>query len=165
MTFNFSMIFVAAIVPTLLRFVWYSPAIFGKSWQQASGLTDEKLQTLNKPLAIVLGLVLGIFIAFSMTSTVVHQIAVMQILSDEPNFGVSGEATDLYNTFMSKYGQKFRWWGHGALHGVLSGLFFIAPIIGLTALHERRGFKYVAIHAGFWIVCLAIMGAILCQLV
>jgi len=36
------------------------------------------------------------------------------------------------------------------------------PIVGIPALFERKGFNYIAINAGYWIVSMALMGGVLC---
>lgn len=33
----------------------------------------------------------------------------------------------------------------------------------INALFERRGFKYIAIHTGYWLITLAIIGGLMCQ--
>jgi hypothetical protein len=45
----------------------------------------------------------------------------------------------------------------------MGGLTLALPIIGINALFERRGFKYIAINVGYWVVSMAIMGGIICQ--
>ena len=50
---------------------------------------------------------------------------------------------------------------HGAFHGAFMALFVALPIIGQKALFEQRGFKYVLINVGYWVVTLALMGGIL----
>ena len=35
------------------------------------------------------------------------------------------------------------------------------PVIATNALFERKSFKYVAVNAGYWMLCATIMGAIL----
>jgi len=39
----------------------------------------------------------------------------------------------------------------------------VLPVMGVNALFERKGFKYIAINVGFWTVSLALMGGIICQ--
>ena len=65
--------------------------------------------------------------------------------------------------FMTKYGTNFRTFKHGAFQGALIGLFFAMPIVGTGALFERKGFKYIAVHAGYWIITLCLMGGVICQ--
>lgn len=68
----------------------------------------------------------------------------------------------LYKTLMEKYGTNFRTFKHGALHGFMSAIFIALPLIGINAIFERKSFKYIAIHSGYWIVVMTIMGAIVC---
>ena len=42
------------------------------------------------------------------------------------------------------------------------GLFLALPILGTNALFERKGFKYIAVNAGYWILTIALMGGLLC---
>jgi hypothetical protein len=65
--------------------------------------------------------------------------------------------------FLTKYGNRFRTFKHGALHGTIAGVFMALPVLAINSLFEGKGFKYVAINAGYWIVCLAIMGGIVGQ--
>lgn len=51
---------------------------------------------------------------------------------------------------------------HGAIHGIIAALFFMLPILATNAMFERKSFKYILVNAGYWIVCLGIMGAIVC---
>ena len=63
---------------------------------------------------------------------------------------------------MDQYGQNFRTFKHGAFHGTLSGIFYAFPIIAINALFERRSWKYIWIHTGYWILTLALMGGTVC---
>jgi hypothetical protein len=65
---------------------------------------------------------------------------------------------------MDTHGNNFRTFKHGLLHGSMSGILFVLPILAINAMFERKGFKYIAINAGYWIICLAIMGGIICQM-
>ena len=67
-----------------------------------------------------------------------------------------------YEAFMADYGGAFRTFKHGALHGTMAGVLIALPIIGTNALFDRKSAKYIFINAGYWIVTLAVMGAILC---
>ena len=39
----------------------------------------------------------------------------------------------------------------------------LAHFSGTNALFERKGFRYIAVNAGYWILTLMIMGGIICQ--
>jgi hypothetical protein len=64
---------------------------------------------------------------------------------------------------MDNFGTDFRTFKHGMLHGAIAGLFFMLPILATNAMFERKGFKYIAVNAGYWILTLMIMGGVICQ--
>jgi hypothetical protein len=64
---------------------------------------------------------------------------------------------------MSKYGTEFRNIHHGLLHGFIGGLTIAFPIVAINALFERRSWKYIFMNAGYWIVSMMLMGAVICK--
>ena len=95
---------------------------------------------------------------------VIHQWAFYSILANEPGVRDNNSEIGIFiRNFMEKYGHNFRTFKHGALHGTIGGFTLALPILGINALFERKGFKYIAINVGFWIVSMAIMGGIICQ--
>ncbi len=94
----------------------------------------------------------------------VHQSHIYSILVEEPGFEDASSELGVYlANFMEKYGQNFRTFKHGAFHGTFAGLFMALPVLGVNALFERRSFKYIALHTGFWVVSFALMGGVLSQ--
>jgi hypothetical protein len=67
--------------------------------------------------------------------------------------------------FMGKHGSNFRTFKHGVLHGVIGAITIALPVIGINALFERRSFEYVAIHFGYWLVTMGLMGGVICGMV
>ena len=45
---NFVAIIVAALIPMIIGFIWYHPKVFGNTWMQVAGMTEEKVKTGNK---------------------------------------------------------------------------------------------------------------------
>lgn len=163
MEFNWLAIIVAAFVPTVLGFIWYNPKVFGTAWMKAAGMTDEKIKGGNMPLIFGLSLLFSVMLAMSMNMITIHQSAIYSVLMNEPGFGDPASDTGKFIAdFMSKYGHNFRTFGHGAFHGILAGIFIILPVLATNAMFERKGFKYILLNAGYWAVCLAIMGGIIC---
>ncbi len=153
----------AALIPLIIGFVWYNPKVFGKAWMRAADLTDEKLKTGNMLIRLLVTYALSFLMALFIQSLVIHQSHVSAILINEPGMGVSkSEIGMLYDNFMSRFGTNFRSFKHGALHGTITGIVFVTPIIAINAMFERRKFKYIAINAGYWIVSLALMGGVIC---
>jgi hypothetical protein len=163
MEMNFYSFFLAAAVPLVVGFVWYGP-LFGNTWMKEMGFTKESLAGQNMALTFVLTYVFSLCIAMFLLPATIHQMGVYSSLAGEPGFAEStGEAFTYFQKFLSNYGDRFRTFKHGALHGVLSGVFLALPVIAIIARFERKSIKYVAIHAGYWVVTLAIMGGIICK--
>lgn len=161
---NFISLFVAALIPLVIGALWYNPKMgFGNAWMKASGMTEEKMRTGNMALIFGLTYLFGLFLSFELAAMVIHQNHLFSMLVNEPGFMEKGGAAWAdYQTFLEKYGDRFRTFQHGAFHGGFSGLLVALPIIGIVALFERRGFRYIAIHTAYWIVTLALMGGLIC---
>lgn len=163
MALNFVVVFLTALVPILTGFLWYNPKTFGNIWMQAAGVTPEQGKKMNMPLVFGLTYVLGIMMTMILHSMVIHQTHIYSVLLNTEGFGQEGSAVMNYiEEFMGKYGDNYRTFKHGALHGTLVGIFLVMPVIAVNALFEMKGFKYIAVNAGFWILNLMIMGGIIC---
>lgn len=161
---NFIAILLCGLIPIVIGFIWYSPKTLGPAWQKAASVTDEQIQNSNMILILGLSYVLGVLLALGLYQSVIHQSAFYSILVDEPGFGTEGSEIMIFiNDFMAKYGENYRTFKHGAFHGVLAGLLFATPVIAINALFERKSFKYIAIHAGYWILTIALIGGVISQ--
>ena len=150
---NIYALLVAAVVTLPIGYIWYG-MLFEKIWMKETGLTYEKLKGSNIFLMYGLSLFFAFLIAFILQFNVIHQwgaIALTDKLGKLPS----------YATFMADYGNEFRTFGHGALHGFMMGLFFIFPLIATNALYERKSWKYIFINSGYWTVCMIVMGGII----
>ena len=125
---NFLAIFVAAIVSFALGSLWYSPLMFGKGWQKALGLSDEKIKEAN--MVVIFG-----------TSFILMFIMALGLA-----FLLQGNSTT---------------WMTGLWYGLFVGVFFVATSYGVNLLFQRKSFKLWLIDAGYQIVLLCIMGAII----
>ncbi|MBP6740967.1 MAG: DUF1761 domain-containing protein [Leptospiraceae bacterium] len=164
MKLNFLILAISAFVPLILGFIWYHPKVMGKAWMNASGLKEEDVKGANMLLVLFVSYLFSFFIALALNGIVVHQSHLYSILMNEPGLRETGSELNTYvSAFMAKYGSNFRTFKHGAFHGALSGIFLAMPIIGIGALFERKSFKYIAIHTGYWIISLCLMGGIICQ--
>jgi hypothetical protein len=166
MEINFLALISATLVPMVLGFIWYNPRIgFGRAWMLSSGMTPDKAKNANMPVVFGLTTLFAFFIAFSMQSIVIHQSHVAGLLMTQPDYREAGSTAEgLYNSIMEHYGDSYRTFKHGFFHGTLAGFMLALPIIGTNAIFEGRGFRYVAINAGFWIVSMAFMGGIVAAL-
>lgn len=160
---NIIAVLVSALVPMVLGMIWYNNKTFGNAWMQASGMTPEKAKQGNMALIFGLSLLFSFMLALSMQFMVIHQLHITSAFFDYQNQIKDATTPEgsIYKQVMDLVGTGHRTFGHGALHGTISGLFVALPIVGINALFEQRSGKYILIHAGFWTVCMAIMGGIL----
>lgn len=161
---NFTVIGLSALVPLITGFVWYNPKVFGTAWIKTTGLTEEQLKSGNFPLILGLSLLFSLMLATMLNGIVIHQAALQSIVMGDPDLQDPNSALSIMlKDFMAKYGNNFRTFKHGVLHGVISALFFALPVLGTNALFERKSFRYIAIHTGYWMLTLGLMGGIICQ--
>lgn len=161
MEMNFYVLFIAALVPMFIGAIWYGP-LFGNAWMQQMGFTKESLAGTNMVKTLLICYILSVLVAMALMQMVIHQMGVYSTLAGEPGFNEqTGDAYVYFQDFLATYKDRFRTFKHGALHGVLYGLFFATSILGIQAIFEKKSFKYVAINAGYWIVTLAVMGGII----
>ncbi|WP_341215574.1 DUF1761 domain-containing protein [uncultured Wocania sp.] len=154
---NFPAILVAAVSALVVGFIWYNPKVFGNAWMQAAGMTDEQVKGGNMAKIFILAFIFAFLLAMTMMQMSIHQTGALSLVG-----GDASAALPSYAAFMADYGDAFRTYKHGALHGVLAGVFVALPIIGTNALFERKNAKYIFINSGYWIVTLGVMGAIVC---
>ena len=163
---NFIAVLVAALVPMMIGFIWYNPKTFGTAWMKAADITEEKMKGANMALIFGLTFVFSFFVAMTMNFVTIHQFGAMSSMMSMANPDALKDTTQGagadFAAYMKTYGHTFRTFKHGAFHGTVSGIMLALPVIGVNALFERKGFKYIAINAGFWIVCFALMGGIVC---
>lgn len=152
---NVPAFFVAALIPVLIGSIYYHRKAIGGAWMSANGFTEEKLKSNNMPLTLVLCYVLSVLLAFALSGIVNHQTGVFSLFE--------GDTTDpLFQKIMEAKETAFRTFKHGALHGFITAITVALPIIGINALFEQRGWKYIWIHTGYWAITLMLMGGVLC---
>jgi hypothetical protein len=157
MEINFLALLVAAASTLVVGFIWYNPKVFGTIWMNESGMTEEKMKGANMPMIFGLSVVYAFFIAFILQMLTIHQFGALGMIG-----GDIEAAQPSYRAFMADYGTTFRTFGHGALHGFMTGVFLALPLIATNSLYERRSWKYSLVTGGFWIVCFMLMGGIIC---
>ena len=166
MEYNLIITAIAALVPLVMGFIWYGPMLFKNAWMKEVGFTDDSMNGANMPLIFGLSYLFSFLLAFILQTLVIHQFGVQSLFAGEEGFASqSGEAYTFFQELMTNYGDRFRNFGHGALHGTMIGLLVALPIMATNAMFERKSAKYVAINAGYWVVTLALMAGILCQYV
>ena len=140
-----------------MGFIWYNPKVFGTIWMNEIGMTDEKAKQGNMLKIFGLTFIFAFIFAFMMQVLTIHQFGASGMIG-----GDDTKALPSYNAFMTDYADAFRTFKHGAFHGLISGLFLALPIVATNALFEQKSWKYVFVTAGYWVVVMTVMGAIIC---
>lgn len=157
MEINFLAILVAAVSALVVGFVWYNPKVFGNAWMKAAGMTEDQIKGGNMAVIFGLALLFAFLLAFALQFLTIHQTGALGMVG-----GDLANVKPSFTAFMEDYGDAYRTFKHGALHGTIAGIFIALPILGTNALFERKGAKYIFINSGYWIVTMAIMGGIVC---
>jgi hypothetical protein len=159
MEINFIALLLAGIVTLVTGFIWYNPKVFGTIWMKENNLTQEELRTGNMLKIFGFTYIFSLMITVVLMGLTIHQSGAVGMVGGPP---MLESAKPSFAAFMADYGTAYRTFKHGALHGFMSGLFFAFPIIGINALFERKSWKYIFIHAGYWMLTLTLMGGIIC---
>ncbi|HMG15482.1 MAG TPA: DUF1761 domain-containing protein [Saprospiraceae bacterium] len=161
--FNWLILLLSALIPLIVGFLWYNPKTFLSIWMESIGKTQDSMQAPNMVKVYLITFIMGFLAAISIQFIVIHQWHYYSILANEVGINDATSPIGLkMKEFMDQYGHNFRTFKHGAFHGTLTGIFLITPIITINALFEGRGFKYIAVNAGYWIVTIALMGGLIC---
>jgi hypothetical protein len=143
--------------------LYYNPKTFGTAWMKASGMKEEKMKEANMGKIFGISYVLSFLMCIMLGGLVVHQTDVYSLYAGQEGFGVDGSDVMIkLDAFMAETGGCFRTFEHGAFHGVILGVFIALPILMINGLFERKSLKYGFINAGFWIICMALCGGIIC---
>lgn len=156
MEMNFLSILVAPLSAIVVGMVWYNPKVFGNVWMKESRTYPDG-KGPKFPIMLLASYIYALLIAFFLSGVVIHQAGAFQATVD-----IKGVDPSVWENYYAAYGQTYRSFKHGALHGFISGLFFALPVVGMGALYEQRSFKYTLVSGGYWVVTCMIMGGIIC---
>ncbi len=138
---NIPAIIVAGLIPSIVGFIYYN-LIFNKAWLASLGKTNEEMEPSNPAITYGLGLLTAMLISFNLNFLI-------QLLHKDVN-----SAGELFiNSNFS--------FGHGSLHGALTCLFMICPVIISLGVFQKASGKNILLNCIFWIICLGLMGGIL----
>jgi hypothetical protein len=158
MQLNYWLILATGLIPIVIGFFWYNPKVFGQKWMDTVGITEESMKGANMPLIFILSYLFGCMLSLALHVTVIHQMGLVSSLEGDK----TPETAAYIKNYLDNYGTRFRYFRHGVIHGVITAIFVALPVIGVNALWNRKNAKYVFIHVGYWIVCMGLIGGVLC---
>lgn len=132
---NWLAVLVAALVSFLVGFAWYHKNVFGTIWMKEAGISPDAPNSANMSKIFGLTFVYSVVMAANLA----------MFLQDPPkDCGLDPISA-----------------GNGTFYGFLTGFGWVAMAQFITGLFEMKSWKYMAINAGYHVVTLTIMGAIL----
>lgn len=161
MQLNWLVILLNSFVPLLVGAVYYNKMFFGGAAQSAAGPSSA---AKNHPAMVyIFSLLMSVLLAVFMMPIVMHANHLYSLIAmRDYDPGTASTAQQDVAAFMAKYGSNFRTFKHGAFHGLLTAIFGVWPILGIVALFENKGWKYIAVHVGYFAICLMLMGGTIC---
>jgi hypothetical protein len=163
MQLNFMIVLASALIPILVGFIWYNPKVFGDAWTKETGIKMNDGNGLNMGIIFGLSLLFSIMLALSIMPSVIHQMSFDSVFMNDAGIKDPNSEISIYmKNFHDTYDDRFRTFKHGAFHGVLMSFFVVLPIVGTSAMYERKSKKYVAMTVAYWAVNLGLMGGIIC---
>jgi hypothetical protein len=158
MDINFLAVLFAGLSIFLTGGIYYHPKVMGTAWMKASYLSVDDLNKGGMTKLFISCFLLSLLIGLILNPIVIHQFGPLGMIGG-PQFIESAKPS--YAAFMQDYGDAYRTFKHGALHGFMTALFLVFPILGINALLERKSWKYIGIHSGYWLIALTIAGGII----
>jgi len=134
MSINWLSVLIAALIPMVMGFIYYSPKVLGNVWMNSIGLKPEDAKKSN--MVILFG------VSFLMSL----------LLSQFILYNVDGPCQDM---------PQFDSFKHGAFHGLLLSTMVAAPVMITNGLFELRKWKTMLINVVYWVICMVLMGGIL----
>ena len=139
---NFIPILVAALIPTVVGFLYYNPKTVGGAWMKALGKTeDELMEGFNMAVVMIVSLILSFILAFGINTIIelIHKDV------DETGKLVMGS----FHTFK-----------HGAFHGAMLAIFVLLPPFITNGLYERKSWNLMGINMLYWVITFALIGGL-----
>lgn len=165
MNVNMLVIAIAALVPMIVGFIWYHPAVFGKAWMKAADMTEEKIKTGNMPLIFGLSFILSLILGLTYPFIQDHWNAFQAIFRPVAEHGMGLDPTSATGVevkgLIDAYGERYSSFTHGLVHSLSITLLVLLPVMGTNAMFERRSLKYFLVNWTYWGVTIAVMYAII----
>ena len=159
---NFYLLFLTALIPILLAYIWYHPSVFGTKLATATGQATNQIGVGNNLKRLPFLYLFGLLLSYIVLLLAVHQIGPFLLFFGERAMeDPSYEAHAFLKDFVVQFGDRHRTFGHGMLHGTEIGLFTSLALVGATAMIEGFSMQKAWIHVGFWTVSCALIGGVL----
>ena len=161
---NWWVLFVSPLIPILIAFIYYQPAVMGNRMAVRLGVPVDKVGPTGSIGRLLLLYLFSFLFSYILMLVSVHQAGAYQLFLTDPMFAdPNSEAHTFLTDFMNRYGERHRTFGHGLIHGVEFSGFASLFILGTNALLTGQPVKSIWIHFGFIVLSGALMGGFICS--
>jgi len=137
---NMIAIAVATLIPSIVGFIYYHPALLGKVWMNANGFTLESVGKGPKPIMFVVALAVSFLLAFFLW------VNVTGAGGADPGQWVDAKDGHSYVTFQ-----------HGVAHGIILTITVLLPIFVTMTIFEKRKWSWCFVNLGYWALTFSLM--------
>ncbi len=160
MNLNYLAFFLIAFVPLIIGYYWYRPTSVISKWSGEGFKNPQEFTILQLGITFLLSFTL----VYGYINLVIHQMGFYELFFTDIMRG-SQEAEAIVKEFLGKYGDKHRHFGHGVFHGIINAFVFALPFVGIHAILDKKGMKYVLHHFSYWLVTSAVIGGLISEFV
>jgi hypothetical protein len=141
---NFMALICAALIPMIMGFIYYQPAVMGNAWMKANGFSKEGMGSGPKPVMYVLALIMSFMLAFFMWGWV-----------------TGGGGVDTFQVTDPVDGHSYVTFQHGVFHGVAFSIMVLLPVFVTMKIFEKRSWAWAFVNLGYWSITVILMNGIL----
>lgn len=160
MNLNYLSFFLISFIPLIIGYYWYNPNSYIAKWSGEEFKNPQKFSITQIAICFLLSFAL----VYGYMNLVIHQMGFYEIFFTDIMLG-DKEAEKIVQDFLGKYGDKYRYFKHGAFHGIINAFVIALPFIGFHAILDKRSIKYVAYHFLYWLITSVIMGGCIAEFV
>lgn len=131
---NWTAFAIAVVAQMVIGYIWFHPAVMGKTYAKSLGVAYENMKPANP------GMAYGLMVVFTLLFT----------LFMVTNVTGHGHEDAKFHTFQ-----------HGIAHGAFLSILVLIPILGTIANFENRGWGWLLTHLGHWFLRIAVAGGII----
>lgn len=161
MELNYTAFLLISTLPLIIAAFYYNSKSPLVKALQVEGLAKPLKISILKLLGVLL---LSMILTFGFVNLVIHQMGFYELFFTDIIRG-DLQVKQFTDDFLAQYGQKHRYFSHGFFHGIINAFTFALPFISFQAILHNKGYKYVALHFGFWLICCSLLGGLIAQFV
>ncbi|MCU0327641.1 MAG: DUF1761 family protein [Chitinophagales bacterium] len=153
-----------SLIPILTALIYFHPGFLGRFWPDFISWPDDISLSIPNVLKLLGVLILSFALSFSLSYVVIHQAHIKSIVLNLP--GLNDPASPAYQFIkqgLLDFGNEFRNFRHGMIHGLILVLFTFLPIYFIENILLGKSWRFLFIRLGYLVLTIPLMGGFICQ--